>query len=506
MHRLCSGAQETILKTDILLFIDNGTSDRELTFLDSFIPGMLTETLTPLEIINDVYCSVPGNYSGILDGSESTLKRDGNDDVAFWKGIFSKTGSDHIIKIFADSPFMDRDIIMEMAELHHKYLAEFTYSENLPAGFTCEIISRELVDAIPEMEEKTLALSQIIRSNINQFDIELYYRDPDIRDRRLTFRASDPRDKRVMENIFALEKKIPEYNTIRGLIDENPHVLYSSPSYIEIELTGKCELDCIFCSRTKMEGEHGDMELDTFKKILSDMRAFSLPYTICLGGTGEPMMHPNFYQFMELALEDPLIDQVILETNGLYADLNYKKFMQGPKASKVTTVININGLDSQTYSALHGSDRFDTVFSNIQSLLDSDDMNERLYIQIMKINETEPFLDRYYDFWENYKVPIILQKQNTYMGLIEDRRYSDLTPIERTPCWHLQRDLYILSDGRVGFCKQDNDGKCARGNVENESLGEIFEKGIESFSKDFRGQYHSNPNCRKCDEWYTFNF
>ena len=73
----------------------------------------------------------------------------------------------------------------------------------------------------------------------------------------------------------------------------------------------------------------------------------------------------------------------------------------------------------------------------------------------MKINETEPFLDRFYDFWEKYKIPIILQKQNTYLGKIQDRNYSDLTPLERTPCWHLQRDLVVLVDGSVPLCRED---------------------------------------------------
>ena len=99
---------------------------------------------------------------------------------------------------------------------------------------------------------------------------------------------------------------------------------------------------------------------------------------------------------------------------------------------------------------------------------------ERVYIQIMKINETDEFgkendiksyLDKYYDFWEGEKIPIILQKQNIYFGRIPDRRYSDLSPVKRTPCWHLQRDLYILSDGTVSFCKQDIDGETSYGNV-----------------------------------------
>ena len=105
---------------------------------------------------------------------------------------------------------------------------------------------------------------------------------------------------------------------------------------------------------------------------------------------------------------------------------------------------------------LHGTDRFETVLQNILGLAET--ARDRLYVQIMKINETEPFLDAYYDFWEKHKIPIILQKQNTFLGRIQDRRYSDLSPLDRIPCWHLQRDLYITADGGVSFCKQDVDG------------------------------------------------
>lgn len=84
----------------------------------------------------------------------------------------------------------------------------------------------------------------------------------------------------------------------------------------------------------------------------------------------------------------------------------------------------------------HKTDAFDKVLKNIRVFRELNADAERVYIQIMKINETDEmgkenevksYLDKYYDFWEGEKIPIILQKQNVYSGRIPDRRYSDLS-------------------------------------------------------------------------------
>ena len=209
---------------------------------------------------------------------------------------------------------------------------------------------------------------------------------------------------------------------------------------------------------------------------------------------------------MDISLQQASIKNIILETNGIYADSNFKNFLLANQDSRIKIIFNINGMDHDTYIALHKEDYFQKVYTNITSIKEAlEDNNNSIYIQIMKINETETFLDKYYDFWENYKIPIILQKQNTFLNRIEDRRYSDLSPIDRTPCWHLQRDISILSDGSVIFCKQDIDGDYAKGNVQKESLYDIWMDSKNFFIDNYKGRYPPNPDCKSCDEWYTFN-
>ncbi len=502
-------------RVDIIIYIDENLSDSMLEFRGEFTPLLIFSKVKSALPETSIYYSVPSSYDGILKSEVNLIIRESTDDVNYWKEIFTKTSSPHIAVIKGDSPFFDTDVLKEMSELHTKYLAEFTYSENLPEGFTCEIVSGELMDQLPEIKEKSLPLSKVIKSNINQFDVELYYREPDIRDKRISFRLSNPRDKRIMENLAEAKGGIPHYSEIRDIIRNNPSVVFTAPSYLEIEITGECSLDCIFCYRKTLAQAHSRMSIETMKKIIEEMRDFALPYTVCFGGSGEPADHPDFYALMDLVCGEPLAEQLIIETNGIKADANFKSYLSAPERAKIKIIINNNGMDQASYLRLHGSDSFDKIFNNIISLNELNGSGERVYIQIMKINETDEFsagdeqrsyLDKFYDFWEGYKVPIILQKQNTYSGRIKDRRYSDLSPLKRIPCWHLQRDLYILSDGTAAYCKQDIDGERAYGNINSNPLKEILNNQKEAFTQNYSDKFPSKPDCRTCDEWYTFNF
>ena len=501
---------------DVIIFIEDNVNDNDLLFNGLYVPETIETNIKHSSPETRIYYSIPCDYNGKLKNLDNSFTREGSGDILFWKNFFSKTSSEHVAVIYGDSPFFDSEILKEMSEIHTRYLAEFTFSENLPDGFACEIISRELVNQLPETNEKTLPIGKVIRSNINKFDVELFYKEPDIRSKRISFRLNNLRERRIMENLFSIKKTVPSYGEVKQLIESNPESLFTGPSYVELELTGKCSLDCLFCYRkTLSSGKHGEMDSKTYSSVLEGMREFAIPYTLCLSGSGEPMDHPEFYAFMESALKENLVEQLVIETNGIKADSNFKSFISREENSRVKVIVNNNGLDKESYIRFHKYDGYDTVLKNIKALAELNSGGERVYIQIMKINETDEFtkendiksyLDKYYDFWEGQKVPIILQKQNIYFGRIPDRRYSDLSPVKRTPCWHLQRDLYILSDGTVSFCKQDIDGESSYGNVKNIPIAEIWNRQKKSFLEDYSGNFPAKPCCKDCDEWYTFNF
>ncbi len=492
------------VKIAAIIIIPQNTKKEDLYFNDFFLPAEIARRLQTLALIQEVFLATGDDYCERAPDGCSKISYGREGELAFLKSFFSGMDFEHALLVQYDSPFLDPEIVGEMLKLHGTYLPEYTYSENVPSGFCGEIVSRALMESVPESMGAELSLSKIIKSNLHRFDVEIYYSHPDVRDRRLSFRSGNLRERRIMQKIVALHGAVPKYAEIDEVLRKFPDSLYIAPSYLELELTGQCSLDCIFCYRKTLGREHGQMEIAVFRKVLEGMREFGLPYHICCGGSGEPLMHPELYEMMDLALSEKDVQGVVIETNGIFADANFAQYVAG-KSGKARVIVNLNAVDAQTYRALHGGDHYDAVVANIERLRGVVNEPDALYVQIMKINETEKFLDKYYDIWEAKGVPIILQKQNTYLGRIQDRRYSDLSPLERIPCWHLQRDMYVLFDGTVSFCKQDVDGAVPRGNVNNSTMRELFEKGREFFIKDYKGNLTKNPDCSACDEWYTFN-
>ena len=195
--------------TDVIIHIEDNLTDEELRFNDLFVPEMLHDKIKDKNPDFNICYSLPLTYKGKLTDSQNKIIREDQDDVPFWKKFFSGSKVDHAVVLKGDSPFFDIDILNEMLEVHLKYLAEFTFSENLPEGFACEIFSRELINQTPDTDEKTLSLSQVVKANINKFDVELFYKDPDIRSKRITFRLNNSRDKKIMENIYNINSSIP---------------------------------------------------------------------------------------------------------------------------------------------------------------------------------------------------------------------------------------------------------------------------------------------------------
>ena len=487
------------MKNSAVIFFDEGITESDTLISGRKSYDLIEETLLKSSFNGEIFYSVPEDFSLVIEGKKIIKRSKGKYDG--WISLFKETSSDNIIKIFADSPFIDTEIISEMLSIHTEYLAEFTYSENLPSGLACEIFSSELIKMLPETDENILPISDVVKKNINNFDVELYYKAPDLRDKRISFRLKNKRDKEIMERMI-VDGKIPAYSEIKDIIENNPEILYIAPSYYEIELTGKRNFSSITSVYPSIKEKRGDMPISLLENIISSADEFGHDYAVSFSGSGDPLNHPDFFKACDTALKSSFLSMLIIETDAVFSDEAFFDYFSSKNDKRIKIIAEINGYDSDTYTRIHSSSNFDLAHKNILRLKEILG-KESVYIQIQKINETETFLDKYYDFWEKEDFQIILMKQNTYLGLLEDRKYYDLSPIERTPCWHLQRDLFILSDGRVPFCRQEIEPKSSDSILDN-SLANIWNKRKKNFVDNYKKDYPSVPDCSLCDEWYSF--
>ncbi|HEY1405675.1 MAG TPA: hypothetical protein VF857_03610, partial [Spirochaetota bacterium] len=364
----------------LVLYVDDGVSDESLRLAGSFLPDVLCERLISSGVADGVLFSLPASYNGALSAHADAVTREG-DDISHWKALADKSGAQHFVRIFADSPFIDKSIIAEMISIHEKYLAEFTYSENIPGGLSCEIFSAELIHNLPSEGDNRLPLSQVIRSNINQFDVELFYKGPDIRDKRIFFRGKNAREKKYMEELHARIGRFPEYGELRKLIEDNSDLLYAGPSYLEIEVSGKADVEAIYSWRKGVKKIRGDMPVPLFRKMIADMAAFSLPYSICLGGSGDPLCNGSFYEILDCARSESLITTIFIETDGTRCDANFTGYLSRVNDPRITVIVDCSGYDDKSYASLYSADRFAEVKKNILSVRDAMGGNAKnLYI------------------------------------------------------------------------------------------------------------------------------
>ncbi len=94
-------------------------------------------------------------------------------------------------------------------------------------------------------------------------------------------------------------------------IDRGDH-----PEELMIEVTTRCNYDCIHCFRRRMMGESlGDMDPVLYKRIIDDAASSGVT-RITFSGWGEPLIHPDILDMLRYAKKKGM--RVLLNTNGYF--------------------------------------------------------------------------------------------------------------------------------------------------------------------------------------------
>ncbi len=406
------------------------------------------------------------------------------------------------------SPVLDISLTNQLKERHKKYLSQYSYSENLPNGIVPYFISREFLQTIPK--DYNGKIHDYLLKNINQYDTEIFFHPPDLRHLRLSFNLDSLRSVRLVQDILSKNPEL-KYEEIFSFLKENLSSFRAYPSYIEIEIYKGCKYSCDFCPRTfaDLKDDNSQMNPIILERILHELETeFGSPVTICFGGLGEPLLHKEFFYFLKFCLNQSITQELILET-ALYTNFEELvtciKNLNDDQLAKLTIIVNLPSLQEGTYFQLTKQNQTSVknILNNLQ-ILKTLLLKENLYVQILKIQETEDELENYMNFFDKENIQVIIQKYNSYANKMKERRVTDFTPIQREFCWHLFRDLYISYNGDVHLCKQL--GGTILGNIQEMDLVNLWNQGLRYATDSFN---HNNQNipapCLNCDEWYTFN-
>lgn len=453
--------------------------------------------------------------------------------------VTSESGADAAVYAFADCPFLSKELTQEILDSHKKYVAEYTFQDGYPFGFAPEVIDKGTLNILSSMCKNQIAqgkipseelivkhdsIFNIIKVDINSFDLEAVMSEKDYRLLRLDFSCDKKENFLASKNLFnkALDTKtLFTPKDLSDLAEKTVEVQKTVPAYYSVQISGKCSSWPVYSPLSKEHEKDEVMSLEKFNAFVQNAADFSDNAFISLGGWGEPLLIENIASYVSSVLSHDGLS-VLIETDGLC--LSEKNLMEVKdvveKASerkngnpKILWIVSIDAFTEKKYLELRSVD--DSVCKGLSPFVKAVDSVSVLeknfpgcaYPQFTRMNENEDELEGFFRYWNEKTNPsggkLIVQKYSTFCGLLPPRKSADLSPLERNPCWHLKRDLTVLVDGNVPLCRERFFSDI-QGNVFEDGIEKIWEK-ITSVAQEHINLKYSQQ-CRNCDEYYTFNF
>jgi radical SAM protein with 4Fe4S-binding SPASM domain len=323
-------------------------------------------------------------------------------------------------------------------------------------------------------------------------------------------------------------------STIKGFVNNtlreisyvhNKVKSWGSPKIWEIETTSYCPGQCIMCPKKyNFQRKQEHMPISLFKKIIDQVKPENQigghynEGKINLFHYGEPCWYPHFRESINYC-----------KTRGLYVIIsdNASQFNQIHAKEAIETELDevwliIEGMDDETSMAIRGKTAsFEQGKQNVLQLVEMkkklNSTKPRVQVTMIRQPQNKHHWQKFLDYWSSIdgatpylgcfsnfggNIPQInqalLELQSINGQPDEDKRIKKYNSYRCYYPWH---SVSILSDGRVVPCCRDMNGTYILGDLNNQTLEEIW-NGIpmQQLRKEWISGKITNPLCASCNE------
>lgn len=448
--------------------------------------------------------------------------------------LSEKCNAEKIIFSYADLSFLNSSITEKIILTHEKYKAEYTFFDGFPYGFSPEILDSGTLRILSSLSKTTqsdfgkkefsrTAIFDFIKLDINSFEIEVETSEEDFGLLRLYFDSSSKLNfLSSLEFYKSMKEKFPEKNAselseneITQIIKTSPKIYKTVPAYYNIQISSKSNFKSVFEPDKLESEENAFMTREKYSLLLEKISSSSPEAVINPGFFGEALLHPDFLDFAKCVFSYKGFS-LLLETDGINVTEELCRSLKEISDSsecendfalgKITWIVKLDSFSSEKYKELHsGFDGFEKAKSSVPLL--EKYFPKKVYPQFIRCKKNEDELEPFFRFWSDKQNGsagnVLIQKYSSFCGTLPSEKSADLSPIERNACYHLRRDFNVFVDGSVPLCHESLKTKIL-GNAFSENLEEIFKLSDDEFVSHLKNKYCEM--CRKCDEYYTFNF
>lgn len=421
-------------------------------------------------------------------------------------GLTADAGTELLLAFF-DQPFLNDELTDRMIDRHRDYRAEYTFADGYPAGLAPEIITGRAVAhlrtlARPGAPIERAGLFPIVARDINRLDVETVLSESDQRLLRLSLsvdtRANLLVCQRLAEGAPSAIDEWPEYAESRRLIHR------SAPRFVSIQVIEQ-EVQRLAYSpypqvRENLLEPGLVMDVGRFSTLVSEVARFSPEAFVHVSEWGEIALHPEPVALVRAVLAQPRL-RVLVETSGVGWSREARAELFGIGDPRLLLIVGLDSDDEDTYRRVRG-DGYNESHAFATEAIER--LGSRAHVQAVRSELTEPHLDAFYRAWKERTPNVIIEKYDHFCGRLPQLKIGDISPLDRFPCWHLQRDLVVRVDGSVPLCREDVMLDHALGNVFDAGLETVWAAGNARYAEHVDGRYRGI--CEQCDEFYTFTF
>jgi MoaA/NifB/PqqE/SkfB family radical SAM enzyme len=254
---------------------------------------------------------------------------------------------------------------------------------------------------------------------------------------------------------------------------------------IQIESSTACNGHCEFCPRFDMKRSGGEMPDILFHKIIDEAMAMGVKI-ISPFLNGEPFLFPRLFEWLDYLKERDI--HFVLFTNGSMLTKGKAENMNA-YCDVGKLIFSMHGYDKLSYESQMRLS-YETVKSNIEYFISIAKIPYQVYILDTAINHKG--IDIFLETWKEGNP--YSAKYNNWAG----KRPSSMKGV-KIPCERILSEMTIYWDGRVNLCCMDSDAGVILGDVNSQSIKEIWEG--NQWMRDKHKEYDFDlPLCRNCNK------
>ena len=264
------------------------------------------------------------------------------------------------------------------------------------------------------------------------------------------------------------------------------------PEIVQIEATNICNAKCVFCPRDEMHRRQGIMSLELFKKIVDECAELGITH-VRMHNYGEAFMDRKLVEKVRYAKQKGIREVGMISIGSLISELVARGMID---AGLDAINISVDASGKEVFEATRLGLNYDKVIANIERLVrlrsEGGKRRPKLILSFVRQNNSADE-QAFIEHWRSIADKIHVTDLHNWAGTLNSE--SDVN----YPCYRPWLTFTVLWDGRVSLCCADFDGKTILGNLNTQTIAEIWN--AEPYRNVRREHLESGgPDvCRACD-------